>query len=285
MAQERFLILGASSLYGRNFAEYVREQGDHAYTPGLSWRIEDGTDAFDGAHYVVNFVSKSLVAESWDSPQAWLKTNLLDTDHLFRESRRHRAHLRRFVHVSTPEVYGSTPDWIDEKYGPWAPSTPYAVSRAAADMMLMAYHRAYGFPALITRTANIYGPGQGEGRFIPLAFKTLRAGDRLCLHGGGTTIRSFIHVRDACAATYLLAKHGASGETYHISTRHAVSIAHLAGAICRRLDLDPHLFIGSQQERLGKDRTYLLASEKLRALGWTDTITLEKGLEEYGQRN
>lgn len=281
MAQERFLILGASSFYGRNFAQYVREQGDFVEeTTRVHYDIDDKPHriALDveccKPDYIVNFISRSLVAESWVTPQDWVYTNTHQMTYIFDLLERTRL-FKKFIHVSTPESYGHTPDWIDETYSTWEPSTPYGVSRAAADMMLMAYNRVRGFPAVITRTANIYGPGQGAYRIIPLAFDAMRAGETLLLHGGGQTVRSFIHVRDACAATYLIAKKGVSGETYHISTREAVSIKDL----CDRIGVRT----GSQPERLGKDHAYLLKSDKVRALGWTDTITLKQGLEEYGQ--
>ncbi len=278
---ERFLILGASSFYGRNFAECVRARGDDAIClsrPG--WDINISADyrglRFD---YVVNFASRSLVAESWSAPSGWFLTNTIGLTGLIENLREQQ--FKKFVHVSTPESYGHTDGWVDETHTDWHPSTPYGVSRAAADMMLMAYHRAYRFPALITRTANIYGPGQGNGRIIPLAFDTLRRGEKLLLHGNGHTRRCYIHVRDACAALYLLAKQGSAGQTYHISTAVDISVADLVRKICRLLGKRPEDHIGTQPDRIGKDHAYLLNSAKLRNMGWRDTITLEKGLEEY----
>jgi len=272
----KFLILGASSFYGVNFARYVEEKGDSFSTlsrPG--WHL--GGDSLPEAEYIVNFASQSLVAESWDNPGLWITTNVQSTTALWRSLLKERP--RRFIHVSTPEVYGSTDGWVDERHAPWKPSTPYAVSRAAADMMLMAYHRAYGFPAIITRTANIYGPGQPAHRFIPQAFETIRKGEKLLLHGGGHTVRSWIHVRDACAATYLIAKQGSVGQTYHISTQHEHSVLTVAKKICRVLGKPEN--IGAQPERLGKDHAYLLKSDTLRNMGWRDTYTLDRGLQEY----
>lgn len=274
MAKERFLILGASSFYGRNFAEYVREQGDEVHEVPREIRLQHSYYYwFANYDYAVNFASKSLVEESWDDPEEWFDVNTVGTSAVFRQDPPSKA----FIHVSTPESYGHTQYWVDETYAPWRPSTPYGVSRAAADMMLMAYHRARSFPAIITRTANIYGHGQGAHRIIPLAFDTKRAGATLLLHGGGDTVRSFIHVKDACAATYLIAKQGTVGETYHISTREAVSIK----ALCERIGVPT----GTQPERLGKDHAYLLKSDKVRALGWTDSITLDEGLRQCAEKS
>lgn len=275
----KFLIVGASSFYGGCFAGHAVERGDSVEP--YQHRLGDALDLSElQADCVVNFASKSLVAESWGAPTEWTHTNLTDTVSFI--DRLRDARIKKFIHVSTPESYGNTEGWVDENYTDWKPSTPYGVSRAAADMMLMAYHRARGFPAIITRTANIYGIGQGENRFIPLAFNTFRAGKRLELHGNGHTVRSFIHVRDACAALYKVAKEGSVGQTYHISTTRETSISSLARMICRHLGKRPDEMIGKQDDRLGKDQAYLLKSDRIRNMGWRDTIQLEKGIEEYG---
>lgn len=272
---EKFLILGANSFYGSNFARLVEQKG---YPVLRSRHYEPPQESFD---YVVNFASMSLVAESWERPWAWMDANTVHFSFLLHHLK--DKQIKKFVHVSTPESYGHTDGWVDETYADWHPSTPYAVSRAAADMMLMAYYRAHGLPGVITRTANIYGRGQGAGRFIPLAFKTFRAGQKLDLHGHGHTRRSFIHVSDACTALYLVAKRGSVGQTYHISTTRDVSINELAQKICGLVGKRPQDLIGSQPDRLGKDQAYLLASERIRRMGWRDTITLEKGLEDYAR--
>lgn len=278
---EKFLILGASSFYGRNFVETVKRRGDHPVEMSLrDWSYDAILDA--APDYIVNFAAANIVAQSWEAPSEYCRVNVCETTDVI-DALKEAKWLKKFVQVSTPESYGNTDGWVDETYSAWQPSTPYAVSRAAADMMLMAYHRAYRFPALITRTANIYGPAQSTTRFIPLAFDTIRHGRKLLLHGNGHTRRCFIHVRDACEATYLLAKKGSAGQTYHVSTAHDISIADLARKICHLLGKRPEDHLGTQPDRIGKDHAYLLNSAKLRNMGWRDTITLEKGLEEYAR--
>lgn len=270
----KYLVLGASSFYGSNFCNLLRERGEEVEELSRpKWHLGHWIPYAD---CVVNFASQSLVAESWDYPIGWLHANATMTTELLDKVR--TLKIPRFVHVSTPEVYGNTAKAVKEGY-PFNPSTPYAVSRAAGDMMISAYHRAYGFPAIITRTANIYGAGQPDHRFIPHAFKTLRAGGNLGLHGGGATIRGFIHVRDACEATYLLCREGALGETYHIAPRSVVTIEALSRLIHARVGKG---VISSTPERLGKDMAYILDSTKIRALAWDDKITLSEGLDGYG---
>lgn len=270
----KYLVLGASSFYGSNFCKLLRERGEEVEELSrpkwhLGWPIPY-------ADCVVNFASQSLVEESWKYPIGWLHANATMTTELLDQAR--FLKIPRFVHVSTPEVYGNTPTPAKEGH-PFNPSTPYAVSRAAGDMMIAAYHRAYGFPAIITRTANIFGVGQPDYRFIPHAFKTLRAGGELLLDGGGATIRGFMHVRDACEATYLLCTKGTPGDTYHIAPRGVITIEALSRLIQARVGKGT---IASKRERLGKDLAYVLDSTKIRALGWNDTITLSQGLDEYG---
>jgi dTDP-glucose 4,6-dehydratase len=256
---EKFLILGASSFYGSNFARLVEERGGEAI------RFRHYYETLEPCDYIVNFASKSLVAESWEFPAEWVDVNVSSLSIVIEELRRF-GKFKKFIHVSTPEVYGSTKEWVKEGHA-FNPSTPYAVSRAAGDMMLMAYFRAYGFPALITRTANIYGEGQQDFRIIPKAFSYKREGKVLPLHGDGESIRSFIHVRDACEATYLLAKEGKVGETYHISPNDAYSIR----GVVQMIGCDWE----SAPERIGKDHAYLLNSDRIREMGWTDEMKLE----------
>lgn len=269
---ELFVIVGGTSFYGSNFIRYVHEHGDETISIGLRDHTE--RPQVKRGQYVVVFAAMNIVEQSWQHPLQYIDVNFARHAPLILLAKDARRRLKKYIHVSTPEVYGNTPTPVDETCA-FNPSTPYAVTRAATDMFLMAYHKNRGLPALITRTANIYGPGQQAYRVIPAAFEAKRLDDRLPLHGGGTTRRSFIHVRDACAATYLLAKHGNAGETYHIATQETVTIAEL----CQKIGV----MTREAPERRGKDQQYLMRSEKLRRLGWSDTITLDKGLEEYAE--
>ncbi len=187
--------------------------------------------------YVVNFAAQSMVAESWLHPEHWFMTNVVSTVRLH-DRLRAMKFLERYVHVSTPEVYGSTSGDVRED-APFNPSTPYAVSRAAADMSLRTFHAAYGFPVVYTRAANVYGAGQQLYRIVPRTILNARLGRKLQLHGGGTSERSFIHVMDVADATYRIACNGKNGDAYHISTDRIVSIHNLVGMVSparRRLE-------------------------------------------------
>ncbi len=229
--------------------------------------------------HVVNFAAQSMVAESWDHPDHWFSTNVVATVRLH-EALRRMPFIARYVHVSTPEVYGATAGDVTET-APFNPSTPYAVSRAAADMSLRTFHTTYGFPVVYTRAANVYGPGQQLYRIIPRAILCVRLGRRLALHGGGASERSFIHIDDVSDATLRIALNGRLGEAYHISTPKLISIRALVALICDRLGVRIDDVVESVGERSGKDAVYSLNSDKLRReLGWRDQIPLEAGIDQ-----
>jgi dTDP-glucose 4,6-dehydratase len=235
---------------------------------------------------VFNFAAQSMVGESWDKPDDWMRTNVVTVARLA-ERLRHFDFLDRYIHVTTPEVYGSTDGWITED-APMNPSTPYAVSRAAGDMLFKIYRETFGLPVVSTRAANVYGPGQPLYRIIPRTVLFLLSGRKLQLHGGGVSTRSFIHIDDVSEATWKIAKEAPIGETYHISTNRIISIRELVETLCQMLRVNFEQAVDIAPERLGKDGAYWLNSDKLRKLGWQDQITLEAGLSEvveWAQRN
>lgn len=229
--------------------------------------------------YVVNFAAQSMVGESWQNPGDWFMTNTVSTIR-FHDALRKYEGLKRYVHVSTPEVYGSCSGFVKEDF-PFNPSTPYAVSRAAADMSLRTFHAAYNFPVVTTRAANVYGPGQQLYRIIPRTILFILLGRKLQLHGGGSSTRSFIHMGDVCDATWKIMQGGHDGDTYHISTSSVISIRALVERICAKLGVPFEQHVEVVGERMGKDSAYHLDSTKLRhELHWQDHIDLEQGLDE-----
>lgn len=305
---DKYLVLGSNSFSGASFAEFLLAQGEtvlgvsrsaepHAAFLPYRWSGRDVGFRFfkldlnqdleeivdltrkERPPYIVNFAAQSMVAESWQNPDHWFMTNVVSTIRLHEQLRRFDF-LKKYVHVTTPEVYGSTGGLVDES-APFNPSTPYAVSRAAADMSLRTFFAAYHFPVSFTRAANVFGPGQQLYRIIPRTIMYIRLGRKLQLHGGGTSERSFIDIRDVADATWRVARHGLPGETYHISTDRRVTIRQLVEMICKRLGVKFEDSVEVVGERLGKDEAYRLDSAKIRrALGWADHISLEQGIED-----
>ena len=228
---------------------------------------------------VVNYAAQSMVAQSWEKPLDWFRTNTMSTIDLHERLRKIDT-LQRYIHITTPEVYGNCSGKVTETQA-FNPSTPYAVSRAAADMSLQTFFQSYSFNYLGTRAANVYGPGQQLYRIIPKTIICILKGKQLHLDGGGKSVRSFIHIDDVSRATLKIIESGHVGDTYHISTERMISIESLVKMICdlMRVEFEDHVTVAP--DRLGKDASYNLDSSKLRnELGWTDQISLEQGLSE-----
>ncbi len=229
---------------------------------------------------VVNFAAQGMVAESWLNPTHWYRTNVVAQVALH-DALRQKSFLQKYVHVTTPEVYGSTDGgWIKE-HTHFAPSTPYAVSRAACDLHLLSFHKAYGFPVVFTRAANVYGPGQQLYRIIPRAMLSARTGQPMQLHGGGHSERSFIHIHDVVRATMQLAMEAEPASTWHLSTRESISIRALVESICEHCGVPFASVVEESGDRLGKDQSYLLDSSAMRErFGWSDQASLTDGLSD-----
>lgn len=229
--------------------------------------------------YIVNFASQGMVAESWNNPVHWYKTNVVSQVSLH-DALRKRKFLKKYVHVTTPEVYGSTDKgWIKESFN-FSPSTPYAVSRASCDLHLLSFFKAYDFPVVFTRAANVFGPGQQLYRIIPRTILSALTGKEMNLHGGGKSERSFIYIKDVADATLDLALNAPAGTSWHISTKEAISIRNLVEKICNMIDVEFDKIVNINEERLGKDLNYLLDSSSLRReFDWKDRYSLDQGLD------
>jgi dTDP-glucose 4,6-dehydratase len=305
---EKILVIGSNSFSGASFAAWLLKRGHEVIGVSRSaephraflpqrWTKEAGNFRFEQIDLnhdldklealarrertarVVNFAAQSMVGESWKHPDQWMMTNVVSAVRLH-DRLRGLDFLERYVHVTTPEVYGSTDGFITET-APFNPSTPYAVSRAAGDMSLRTYFDAHKFPVVFTRAANVYGPGQQLYRIVPRTILFILLGRKLQLHGGGHSRRSFIHMDDVSDATWRIATEAPAGETYHISTNEIVTIRQLVERICVKLGVRFEDHVEVVGERLGKDAAYLLDSTKLRQkLGWSDRITLDQGLDD-----
>jgi len=304
---DRYAVLGSNSFSGSHFVARVQSEGHQVL--GIS-RSEEIAEVFrpyawqafprpmdfaqidmnderilaEALHdfrpdVVVNFAAQSMVAQSWEHPEQWYQTNVLGLVGLAKTLKQLKG-LHKYVHVTTPEVYGSTGGWVKESRN-FRPSTPYAISRAAGDMHLFAMHETYGLPVCFTRAANVFGPGQQLYRIVPRSILFARLGRRLRLDGGGRSTRSFIHIRDVADATYRVAGAGVAGETYHIATDEIVSVRQLVERVCALTEVSFNDLVVEGPERPGKDDTYMLDSGHIREqLGWNPLISLDEGLRD-----
>ncbi len=233
-------------------------------------------DRFDA---LINFAAESHVDRSIQDARAFAETNVLGTQVILEACRRHRV--PRMIQVSTDEVYGSLgPSGYFTEESPLRPNSPYAASKAAADLLALAYFRTYGLPVIVTRSSNNYGPHQFPEKVIPLFITNALVGEPLPLYGDGLYVRDWLHVQDHCEALALILKNGVAGEIYNI------------GGTCERANIDvarfilrtlgkPDALITHVKDRLGHDRRYALDTSKLeQALGWSPRIAFETGLEE-----
>lgn len=308
MSSAPILVLGSNSFSGAAFVDYLLSQGlsvigtsrsPEPHAAFLPYKNNPNLNKFkfvqtdinhdltklidicsgERVEYFVNFAAQSMVAESWTNPEHWFETNVVANVKMHDRLRKLPS-LKKYVHISTPEVYGSCSGLVEEDFR-FNPSTPYAVSRAAADMSLLSFQKNYGFPVVFTRAANVYGPGQQLYRIIPRTMLYIRLGKKIQLHGGGHSVRSFIHIRDVAEGTWRATLEGQPPACFHFSTSLQISIRELVEKICVRMKVPFAEAVEVVGDRPGKDAAYLLSSRKAETeLGWKAKIGLEQGLEE-----
>jgi dTDP-glucose 4,6-dehydratase len=244
---------------------------------------------------VVHFAAESHVDRSIAGPADFVQTNVVGTWSLLEEARQFWSGLPesersrfRFLHVSTDEVYGSLgpADPAFSETTPYAPNSPYAASKAAADHLVRAYHHTYGLPTLTTNCSNNYGPYQFPEKLIPLMIHNALAGKPLPVYGDGRNVRDWLYVGDHCAAIRLVLQKGRVGETYNIGGNAEMANIDLVRLLCALIDkavpgrktADLITFVA---DRPGHDRRYAIDAAKIRAeLGWTPQETFASGLEK-----
>ena len=225
---------------------------------------------------VVHFAAETHVDRSILEAGEFIRTDVEGTFVLLEAARRAPT-LRRFVQISTDEVYGSVPSGASKESDELKPRNPYAASKAGADRLAYSYWCTYDVPVVITRASNNYGPYQFPEKVIPL-FVTNAVDDiPLPLYGDGRNVRDWLHVEDHCRAIDLLIERGGNGEVYNIGGGNEVMNVDLTRRILDALD-KPQSLIKPVPDRPGHDRRYCLDTTKLRAVGWTPQIDFEDGL-------
>ena len=229
---------------------------------------------------VVNFAAESHVDRSIQSSAPFVRTNVVGTQTLLDAAR--AARVPRFVHVSTDEVYGDLepdePAFTEET--PLAPSSPYSATKAAADHLVLAYHRTHRMDALITRCSNNYGPYQFPEKLIPLMIVNAMSGKRLPVYGKGDNVRAWIHVEDHCRGVLATLEHGKAGEVYNFGGASERKNLDVVRQIIRAVGASEEL-IEFVTDRPGHDRRYAIDFSKARReLDWSPRLTFEQGLQD-----
>ena len=228
---------------------------------------------------VVNFAAESHVDRSISGPAAFVNTNVLGTATLLDCARRHQV--RRFLQVSTDEVYGSLgPEGKFTEESPMQPSSPYSASKASADLIALAHHHTYGQEVVITRCSNNYGPYQFPEKLIPLMILNALSDKPLPVYGDGLNVRDWIHVEDHCAAIVSALLNGKAGEIYNVGSDGEMRNIDVVKMILAHLG-KPESLIKYVTDRLGHDRRYAIDSSKAhRELQWKPQHRHEQGIRE-----
>lgn len=300
----RLLITGGAGFIGSNFIRYIINQypqyqiinldkltyaGDLANLADISdhpnYQFVEGdisdrklVDALaEKTDAIINFAAETHVDNSIADATPFLTTNVIGTQVLIEASLKH-GH-RKYVQVSTDEVYGDIEEGLFTEESPLKPSSPYSASKAAGDMLVLASVRTYGLPAVISRCSNNYGPYQYPEKLVPFFVKKLLSGEKVPVYGDGLNIRDWLHVDDHCRAVDKIFHQGKVGEIYNVGANNEHSNLEVTRQIMKVLGFDEDR-IEFVKDRPGHDIRYAIDSTKLKTqLGWQPIIDFNIGFE------
>ncbi|HJL99138.1 MAG: dTDP-glucose 4,6-dehydratase [Acidimicrobiales bacterium] len=298
----KILVTGGAGFIGSNFVRFHLANSDDEITildsltyagsrdtlsdfienPRISFVEGDICDrekvaaTMEGQQLVVHFAAESHVDRSIDGSERFIITNCVGTNLLCDVAA--QMNVQRFVHISTDETYGSRTDGSFTENDKLEPSSPYAASKAASDLIALGHHTTHDLPVVITRSSNNYGPFQFPEKLIPLFVTNLLDGSSVPLYGDGANVRDWIHVEDNCAAISNVLQNGEIGEIYNIGAGNEVSNLDLTKMLIKLCERDESA-ITRVEDRLGHDFRYSVDSTKIRDLGWAPQIDLQTGLE------
>ncbi len=308
---KKILVLGSNSFTGSHFINYILEKTDakvigisrsdeydpiflpylykkerpknfNFYKLDVNKNLEDIVELIENEkpEVIVNYSAQGEVRNSWNFPEQWFQTNCMSVVKLG-NSLKDKKYLKKYVHISTPEIYGITENNAKENSN-FNPSTPYGASKLAGELFLNTLFKRFNFPLVSTRSVNVFGKHQQLYRIIPRTIICLKLGKKIELHGKGKTIRSFIHAKDIADATLKVIQSDKVGEVYHLSTNEeGISLYSLVQKICFKMNYDFEESTLLIEENFGQDAIYSLDSSKARKeLNWRPKISLDEGIEE-----
>jgi len=300
----KILITGGAGFIGSNFVNYmlsahpgykitVLDAMTYASNPGTIAEFKKNKNfkfvkgdinnkkqadaAARGMDFIVNFAAETHVDRSISGPEAFVKTNVLGTHNMLEAAR--KSGIKMFLHISTDEVYGSIKSGKSKEGDPLDPTSPYSSSKAAADLVALSYYKTFGFPVVITRSSNNFGPYQHPEKFIPLFITRAIEGGDLPLYGDGKNVRNWIHVEDNCSGIDAVLHKGKPGEVYNIGGNTEEPNIKVAKIIAHALGKSEGI-IKFVKDRPAHDRRYALDSAKLKKLGWRPKYSFDEALEK-----
>ncbi len=245
-------------------------KGDIADPANVAEAMKDGVDI------IVNFAAETHVDKSLYEPAKFLRTNILGTGVLLEAAK--KAAVTKFIQISSDEVYGSLESGKACENRPLRPSSPYAASKASADLLALSFFRTHGLPVIITRSSNNYGPYQFPEKIIPFFVTEASCGRHLPLYGNGANIRDWLYVEDNCRAILVAIEKGTPGEVYNIGGGNPIDNLSLTRKLLAILG-KPESLIKYVEDRPGHDLRYAIDDSKLRVLGWAPEMSFEEGLK------
>ena len=303
---KKILVIGSNSFSGSDFIDLVLENNNYDVLAVsrskekefISYRnkdlknykffqidlnhdvekLEEICDEYK-PEYIINFAAQSEVAPSWQNPHHWFQTNSVAITKLA-NMLKDKKYLKKYLHVSSPEVYGTCDGFIKEDH-PVNPSTPYAASKAAGDLSLFTYFKNFNFPLVMVRATNVYGAYQQLFKIIPRTIINIKLNKKIELHGGGKAVKSYIHIRDVSKGELAILENGKAGEIYHLSPDRGYAVNEIVKYICDFMKVNYDDIVVNVEERLGQDKAYTIDSSKARnELGWTTKVSIEEGLKQ-----
>lgn len=298
----KLLVTGGLGFIGSNFIEhilksnseieiinidkcdYMAREKNVSLQPRYIYVRADITERYHMTHIfkehqpdiVIHFAAQSCVDRSFDQSFQFTKDNVLGT-HVLLETAKDYGKLKKFIHISTDEVYGEVPPGtVSDETSPLNPSNPYSASKAAAELYVRAYMHAYKLPCIITRGNNVFGPKQYPEKVVPLFITKIINGEPCPIHGTGFTRRNFIHVDDVSRAVEVIIDRGEIGKTYNIGSEHEYSVIEIFDKISKIVGCGECKHI---TDRPFNDSRYCIDSSALRALGWSENPDFDMDLK------
>ena len=301
----RLLITGGAGFIGSNFVRYILNKYPEYQVINLdkltyAGNLDNLADLSDNPRYsfvkgdisdrklvddlaektdiIINFAAETHVDNSITDATPFLTTNIIGTQVLIESALKHKH--PRYIQISTDEVYGDTETGFFTEKFPLKPSSPYAASKAASDMLVLAYIRTYGLPAIISRCSNNYGPYQYPEKVVPFFIKKLMNDEKVPLYGDGSNVRDWLHVLDHCRAVDLILHQGKIGEVYNVGANNEHSNLEITKNMLKILGFSEDQ-IEFVKDRPGHDIRYAIDATKIKnELGWKPEIDFEEGFRK-----
>jgi dTDP-glucose 4,6-dehydratase len=307
MIKEKFLLLGISSFAGASMADYLIKQKKNVFgtyrntkiKPYLPFKYNENkenkvklikVDLLKDSKkilrivkkikpdYIIDFASICMVGESWVNPKKYYDTNLIAKIELIKNLHKLKK-LKKYIYISTPEVFGSSEKYIkgDSKF--FFPNTPYAASKLSCELLLNSYVKNFNSPIIIARFSNFYGPGQPLYRLIPKIIMHIDKKIKFPLEGKGGSKRNFIYTDDFCNAIMKVCNKAKLGSIYHFSGKNFYTVLEIIKTVCRLKKYNYKKLIEFKKDRIGKDQSYKLdATEAKKKLSWKPNVSINEGI-------